>query len=89
MKSSLFAGVAIFQPALAGLISRTPPELNNLTGPYTLTAYKPSDCVYNGGKVNNLNVFQEKVAQYCPFIGGESVNCPNGKKPLYLMLALS
>jgi hypothetical protein len=52
-----------------------PPALNNLSSPYTLTAYAPGDPIHNGLKVNNLNLFQAKVAQYCP---SEVTVCPNG-----------
>jgi hypothetical protein len=50
--------------------------LNNLTSPYTLTAYAPCNPVYNGLKVNNLNLFQAKVSQYCP--SKVVTVCPNG-----------
>jgi hypothetical protein len=54
--------------------------MNNLTSPYTLTAYLPCNPVYNGLKVNNLNLFQENVSQYCP----EVVSiCPNGTDTVF------
>ena len=52
--------------------------LNNLTGPYTLTAYAPGNCEYNGLKAEIPSLFQSKVAAYCPFTGNQSSICPNG-----------
>jgi len=47
-----------------------------LTSPYTLTAFAPTNQTFNGLKVNNLNLFQEKVGQYCP--SPPVTVCPNG-----------
>jgi len=56
-----------------------PPALNNLTGPYTVTAYAPWNCEYNGLKVETWNLFESKVSSYCPFLGTSEANlCPNG-----------
>lgn len=55
-----------------------PVPLNNLSSPYTLTAFHPGNSSLNGLKVNNLNLFQAAVYQYCPFIGNQSNLCPNG-----------
>ena len=53
--------------------------LNNLTSPYTVTAYVPWNCEYNGLKIENWNVFQPTVASYCPFLGTSlASSCPNG-----------
>jgi hypothetical protein len=52
------------------------PVLNNLSSPYTLTAYAPCSRIHNGLKVNNWNIFQSMVSQYCP---SDIVSpCPNG-----------
>jgi hypothetical protein len=53
-------------------------DFNNLTSPYTITAFVPWNCAYNGAKINNLNLFQAKVRQYCPFASNETGYCPNG-----------
>jgi hypothetical protein len=74
-----FAGFALIRLALTIPISDSEPELNNLTSPYTLTAYNPDDSLYNGLKVNNLAIFQAKTDGYCPFTGNQSSLCPNGK----------
>jgi hypothetical protein len=52
------------------------PALNNLSSPYTLTAYAPCSQVHDGLKVNNWNLFQSTVSQYCP--SGIVSPCPNG-----------
>jgi hypothetical protein len=54
--------------------------MNNLTSPYTLTAYLPCNPIYNGLKVNNLNLFQENVSQYCPEV---VAICPNGTDTVF------
>jgi hypothetical protein len=78
----LFITFALIGVALGSAIpdtARYPSvELNNLTGLSTLTAFAPWIPAYNGAKINNLNLFQAKVAQYCPFIGNEPGYCPNG-----------
>jgi hypothetical protein len=58
--------------------------LNNLTSPYTLTAYIPWDCAFNGLKANNLNLFQATVAQYCPEINDSTAFCPNGTDTVFV-----
>lgn len=53
--------------------------LNNLTSPYTVTAYVPWNCEYNGLKIEDWDVFQSTVASYCPFLGTpQASDCPNG-----------
>lgn len=75
---ALAIGLSNALPAEDSPTCGSPVELNNLTGRYTLTAYAPGNVVYHGLKVNNLNLFQEKVFQYCPFTGNQSSYCPNG-----------
>jgi hypothetical protein len=50
----------------------------SLKSPYTITVYAPGDYEYNGAKINNFNVFQTKVASYCPLTGSQASSCPNG-----------
>ena len=52
--------------------------LNNLTSPYSLTAYAPHNCEYNGLKAEIPSLFASQVASYCPFTGNQSSICPNG-----------
>jgi hypothetical protein len=59
------------------------PALNNLTSPYTLTAYNPFDCDYNGALINDFNVFQTTVSSYCPFSGDQANLCPNGTQQAF------
>ncbi|OCK77785.1 hypothetical protein K432DRAFT_407011 [Lepidopterella palustris CBS 459.81] len=58
--------------------------LNALASPYTLTAYLPGNAKYDGLKAQYgeaLNLFQEKVAQYCPLKPQSS--CPNGTDTVF------
>jgi hypothetical protein len=75
--------ISILLPALLSLVAaNNPTDMNNLTSPYTLTSYTTDGehCIYNGLKVNNLNLFQAKVDQHCPFPfnGDQGSVCPNG-----------
>jgi len=71
----LFLGIEYEVVAQTNGLSHMP-AMNNLTSPYTLTAYLQCNPVYNSLKVNDLNVFQANVTQYCP---SEIVTaCPNG-----------
>ncbi|KAF2431012.1 hypothetical protein EJ08DRAFT_207871 [Tothia fuscella] len=78
MRASFLTSLAMARIAVGGVINHSLPELNNLSSLYTLTAYTLNDCTHNGLKVNNLNLFQAKVGQYCPFTGNQSYFCPNG-----------
>ena len=82
MLHTLVSLIILFYGSHASPISNDedcgPPKLNNLTSPYTLTAFAPFNQPYNGLKVNNLNLFQATVYQYCPFTGNQSSFCPNG-----------
>ncbi|KAF1985149.1 hypothetical protein K402DRAFT_464493 [Aulographum hederae CBS 113979] len=56
-------------------------ENNTLPSAYTLTAYDPSNSLYNGLKVQisgGWNLFASSNPSYCPFTGAEASNCPNG-----------
>lgn len=63
-------------------ISTANPKLNNLTSPYTLTAYQPDSYQWNGQKIENvglkLQLFAANTTSYCPFTGNQSTSCPNG-----------
>jgi hypothetical protein len=74
---ALFMGYTSARPVVADPDCDAP-VLNNLTGPYTLTAFAPFSPLFNGLKVNDLNLFQSMVYQYCPFTGNQSNLCPNG-----------
>lgn len=66
-------------PTPLALPSPTPMALNNLSSPYTVTAYVPWNCDFNGLKIENWDLFVSTVASYCPFLGtGEASSCPNG-----------
>lgn len=69
----------VFFKTISGAPESCGPQLNNLTSPFTVTAYAPDNTKYNGLKIENWNVFQAVVASYCPFLGTSQANlCPNG-----------
>jgi len=84
---NLLTSFMLLNVALSMPTADSEPNLNNLTNPYTLAAYKPDDWLYNGLKVNNLGLFQATTSGYCPFTGSESSICPNGK--YFSILAVS
>jgi hypothetical protein len=79
IKSIVALAIALLSMAFANplpandLVAR-----QSLKSPYTITVYAPGDYEYNGAKINNFNVFQTKVASYCPLTGSQASSCPNG-----------
>jgi len=68
-----------FIKTVSGMPEPRGQHLNNLTSPFTVTAYVPHNSEYNGLKIENWNVFQDVVASYCPLLGTSQANlCPNG-----------
>lgn len=52
--------------------------VNVLSDQYTLCAHMPDNDLYDGCKVQNLALFREKCAEYCPTSVQNAGLCPHG-----------
>lgn len=67
----------ILSSIITGTLAANLP-VNVLSNKYTLCAHMPGNDLYDGCKVQNLALFKEKCAQYCPNSVQNAGLCPKG-----------